>query len=29
LVVPIIAEDVRHRPRELIRRLETRLRKAA
>jgi hypothetical protein len=29
LIVPIIAEDVRNRPRELIRRLETRLRRAA
>jgi hypothetical protein len=29
LVVPIIAEDVRYRPRELVRRLETHLRKAA
>jgi hypothetical protein len=29
LIVPIIAEDVRYRPRELIRRLETRLRRAA
>jgi hypothetical protein len=29
LVVPIIAEDVRHRPRELVRRLETQLRRAA
>jgi hypothetical protein len=28
-IVPIIAEDVRYRPRELIRRLETRLRRAA
>jgi hypothetical protein len=29
LIVPIIADDVRYRPRELIRRLETRLRMAA
>ncbi|OBH06609.1 MULTISPECIES: hypothetical protein [unclassified Mycobacterium] len=29
VVVPIIAEDVRYRPRELVRRLETHLRKAA
>jgi hypothetical protein len=29
LIVPIIAEDVRYRPRELIRRLETQLRTAA
>jgi hypothetical protein len=29
LVLPIIAEDIRYRPRELIRRLETHLRKAA
>lgn len=29
LIVPIVAEDVRHRPEELIRRLETQLRRAA
>ncbi|OBI11128.1 hypothetical protein A5712_10270 [Mycobacterium sp. E2327] len=29
LVVPIVAEDVRYRPRELVRRLETQLRRAA
>ncbi len=29
LIVPIIAEDVRYRPRELVRRLETQLRRAA
>ncbi|SPM28606.1 hypothetical protein HMPREF0591_3992, partial [Mycobacterium terramassiliense] len=29
LIVPIVAEDVRYRPRELVRRLETQLRKAA
>lgn len=28
-IVPIIAEDVRHRPAELVRRLDTQLRRAA